>query len=92
MVERQKEAHREPEKGKQKGEGKSRNKDSHKGSCLTSTPTILYQPTFLFLFPDVLYQFLFQHNVEKGNPFCFLGGFRTKLQVSIKDVWNKNDD
>lgn len=37
-------------------------------------------------------QFLFQHKLEKENPFRFLGGFRAKLQVCIKDVWSKDDD
>lgn len=37
-------------------------------------------------------QFLFQHKLKKENSFCFLGGFRTKLQVCINDVWSKDDD
>lgn len=36
-------------------------------------------------------QFLFQHKLEKGNPFCFFGGFWSKLQVCNKDVWSKDD-
>lgn len=44
MVERQKEAHREPEKGKQKGEGKSRNKDPTKVAALLPLPPFCTNP------------------------------------------------
>lgn len=77
-------------KGKQKEENIDRNSDSKKIAAFL--PVLLFctdpSSSSCFMSSD---QF-FPHNPEKGNPFCFFGGFRTKLQASIQDVWNKGDD
>lgn len=36
-------------------------------------------------------QFLFPNKLEERNPFCFFGGYWSKLQVCVKHLWSKDD-
>lgn len=90
MGDRDRQKHIENLKGKQKEENVDRNSDSKKIAALLPVLPFCTDPSSsaCFMSSD---QF-FPHNLEKGNPFCFFGGFRTKLQASTQDVWNKGDD